>query len=100
MESHLKIRRAIPNDAEALVAIVSQAQRYWGYPPQWVDLFSSDISADTIKNGEVYVAVESEERLGFYIRSDKDLQELWISPAHFGSGVGKELFLHAKNCTQ
>jgi N-acetylglutamate synthase-like GNAT family acetyltransferase len=37
--------------------------------------------------------------LGFYalvIKQEKaELDHMWVAPAHIGSGVGKELFLHA-----
>jgi hypothetical protein len=99
MESHLEIRRALPCDAKALSAIVSEAQRYWGYPQEWIELFTSDlsISEENISNREIYLAEESAQLLGFYVRAGNKLEELWIAPSHFGTGAGKELFLHAKN---
>jgi N-acetylglutamate synthase-like GNAT family acetyltransferase len=47
----------------------------------------------------VYVAESEGNLLGFYaliMREGKaELDHLWVSPPHIGTGVGKQLFLHA-----
>jgi GNAT superfamily N-acetyltransferase len=95
------IRRALPTEAEALTAIAQDAKRYWGYPENWLQLWQDDLTIQTefIEKNPVFVAEDSGQVLGFYalvLGGDKaQLEHLWVAPARIGSGVGKELFLHA-----
>ncbi len=97
----MKIRKAITEDAAALTRIAHDAKRHWGYPEHWLAHWQDDltISPDYIARNPVYVAAGEAELLGFYaliIREDKaELDHLWVTPAHIGTGVGKQLFLHA-----
>jgi GNAT superfamily N-acetyltransferase len=97
----LKIRKASTEDAAALTKIAHEAKRHWGYPEHWINHWQDDltISPDYIAGNEVYVVESEGELLGFYalmIRKEKaELDHMWVAPAHIGSGVGKELFLHA-----
>jgi GNAT superfamily N-acetyltransferase len=94
----VRIRKALAEDAAALKRVVDEARRSSGYPKDWIDLVQRDfsISPEFISTNEIYVAEESGESLGFYVLTGNKLEDLWIAPAHFGTGVGKELFLHAK----
>lgn len=78
--------------------VVDEARRSSGYPKDWMDTVQSDfsISPEFITTSEVYLAEQSAESLGFYVLFGNKLEELWIAPAHLGTGVGKALFLHAK----
>lgn len=95
------IRRALTTETEALTAIAQDAKRYWGYPEHWLKAWQDDLTIrpDFVENNPVYVAEEEGKVLGFYaliLGGDKaELDHLWVAPAHIGSGVGKELFLHA-----
>jgi GNAT superfamily N-acetyltransferase len=95
------IRKATSEDAATLTAIAHDAKRHWGYPEHWIQHWQADltISPDFVRNNPVYVAERAGELLGFYallIRGDQaELDHLWVAPAHIGTGVGKELFLHA-----
>ena len=97
----LRIRKALPEDAATLTTIAHDAKRHWGYPEHWIKHWQDDltISPDFVAANQVYVAERDNELLGFYaliIRQDKaELDHLWVAPAHLGTGVGKELFLHA-----
>jgi GNAT superfamily N-acetyltransferase len=97
----LKIRNAIPEDASALTKIAHDAKRHWGYPEHWIAHWQDDltISPDFVAANQVYVAERDGDLLGFYalvIKHEKaELDHMWVAPAHIGSGVGKELFLHA-----
>ena len=57
------------------------------------------ISPEFVAANQVYVAERDGSLLGFYaliVRDDKaELDHLWVAPEHIGTGVGKELFLHA-----
>ena len=97
----MQIRRASPEDAATLTAIAHDAKRHWGYPEHWIKRWQDDltISPEFVAANQVYVAENEGEVLGFYaliVREDKaELDHLWVAPAHIGSGVGKELFVHA-----
>lgn len=95
------IRRASESDADALTRIAQEAKKHWGYPDHWLKHWQNDltISPDFINANTVNVAEREGELLGFYaLVSGKDkteLDHLWVKPAHIGTGVGKELFIHA-----
>ena len=95
------IRRATVDDAATLTNIAHEAKRYWGYPEHWIKHWESEltISSDFVNENEVYVMAGDEEVRGFYalvVRNDKaELEHLWVAPKHIGTGVGKELFVHA-----
>jgi N-acetylglutamate synthase-like GNAT family acetyltransferase len=97
----LRIRRATTEDAATLTRIAHDAKRHWGYPEHWIEHWQDDltISPDFVAANQVYVAESENELLGFYaliIRKDKaELDHMWVAPAHIGTGVGKELFIHA-----
>jgi hypothetical protein len=92
------IRKARAEEVPLLTKIVNDASRHWGYPEHWIKHSESDpaLSSASLSNNDVYVAEDSGELQGFYLRSpEQTLEQLWVAPAHFGTGVGKELFLHA-----
>lgn len=97
----MRIREASPQEAPTLTQIAHEAKRHWGYPEHWIQHWQADltISSDFIGNNEVYVAEREGEILGFYalvVRYDKaELEHMWVAPGHLGTGVGKELFIHA-----
>ncbi|HYK21166.1 MAG TPA: GNAT family N-acetyltransferase [Pyrinomonadaceae bacterium] len=93
------IRRALPDEAATLTRIALDAQRYWGYPEHWIKHFEPDltISSEFIHENQVYVAEEDGEIRGFYalrVTGNKaELEQLWVMPAHIGTGIGKEMVL-------
>ena len=95
------IRRATAYDSPTLTSIAHDAKRYWGYPEHWIKHWQDEltISDDFVNANEVYVSASDDEVRGFYaliVRDDKaELEHLWVAPKHIGTGVGKELFLHA-----
>ena len=97
----MRIRKASPEDAATVTQIAHDAKRHWGYPEHWIQHWQEDltISEDFVSTNQVFVAEEDVQILGFYaliIRQDKaELDHLWVAPEHIGSGVGKELFIHA-----
>jgi len=97
----VNIRKATAEDAATLTRIALDAKRHWGYPEHWLNHWQADltITPDFIAGTEVYVAESEGDALGFYaliIREDKaELDHLWVAPPHIGTGVGKQLFLHA-----
>ncbi len=99
--SSVIIRQASPNEAAALTQIAHDAKRHWGYPENWIQHWQADltISPDFISNNEVYVAQREDEIIGFYalVLGDRraELEHMWVAVGHIGTGVGKELFVHA-----
>jgi GNAT superfamily N-acetyltransferase len=97
----LIIRKAITEETPVLTQIAHDAKRHWGYPESWINHWQNDltISPEFVAANQVYVAERDGELLGFYaliLRGEKaELDHLWVAPAYMGTGVGKELFLHA-----
>lgn len=97
----LIIRPAAKDEAARLSEIARDAKRYWGYPEHWIKHWQDDltISPDFVATNQVFLAERDDQILGFYaliIRQEKaELEHMWVAPEHIGSGVGKELFIHA-----
>jgi predicted GNAT family acetyltransferase len=95
------IRPALSDEAAALTQITHDAKRHWGYPEHWIQHWQADltISPDFISNNQVYVAESEGKVIGFYalVLRDKraELEHMWVAASHIGTGVGKELFVHA-----
>jgi N-acetylglutamate synthase-like GNAT family acetyltransferase len=95
------IRRATVDDTATLTNIAHDAKRYWGYPEHWIKHWQDEltISNDFVSENEVYLLACEDEVRGFYalvVRNDKaELEHLWVARQHIGTGVGKELFIHA-----
>jgi len=98
----LQIRRATPDEAEALTALAHTAKRHWGYPEEWIDHWRTDltITSDFIADNEVFVATIDNEIAGCcaLVLSEKlsELEHMWIDPKHMRKGIGRTLFEHAK----
>ncbi|MEK6280653.1 MAG: GNAT family N-acetyltransferase [Acidobacteriota bacterium] len=97
----MQIRKASPIDADVLTQIALDAKRQWGYPEHWMKHWQADltISTDYLTKNHVFVAESDGRIVGFYalvFRKDKaELDHMWVAPEHMGTGVGKELFIHA-----
>src|SRR5688572_22647309 len=97
----MRIRRAAPENISRLTEIAHEAKRHWGYPEHWIKHWQDEltISEDFVAANQVFLAEENDEILGFYaliVRHGKaELDHLWVAPDHIGSGVGKQLFIHA-----
>lgn len=95
------IRRATVDDTATLTNLAHAAKRYWGYPESWIKQWQHEltISNDFVIENEVYLLASDDEVRGFYalvVRNEKaELEHLWVTPRHIGTGVGKKLFIHA-----
>ena len=95
------IRPAVKEEAAKLSEIALEAKRFWGYPEHWIKHWQADLtlSPEYLTTNPVFLAEKDEQILGFYaliIREEKaELDHLWVAPQHIGSGVGKQLFVHA-----
>src|ERR1700686_673241 len=99
---NVQIRRARPDEADALTEIAHAAKRHWGYPENWIEHWKADltITPEFIANHEMYVAMIQEEVVGccaiVFSDGPAELEHMWIRPQHMGTGCGRALFLHAK----
>ncbi len=97
----IKIREAVSDDAEALSQITRQAKAYWGYPEELMELWRADllVRPEFIERHIVYCAEHKSELIGFYALTGSDvvreLDHMWVVPAHMGQKVGQRLFEHA-----
>ena len=97
----LTIRPALTTEADVLTQIAQDAKRYWGYPEHWLKVWQDDLTIrpEFVDQNPVYVAETEGSVVGFYAltlgQEKAQLDHMWVAPAHIGSGVGKELFLHA-----
>jgi N-acetylglutamate synthase-like GNAT family acetyltransferase len=95
------IRRALTSEAETLTQIAHDAKRHWGYPDHWLKHWQNDltISPGYLEANQVFLAEKEDQIVGFYAlivaQAKAELDHLWVAPAHIGTGVGKELFIHA-----
>jgi hypothetical protein len=64
----IEIRKARPDESETLTQIAHAAKRYWGYPEQWITLWSDEltITPEAITYNERYVAIDAGKMIGFY----------------------------------
>jgi len=98
----LEIRRATPDQAEALTALAHAAKRHWGYPEEWINHWRTDltITADFIAHNEVFVATIEGEIAGCcaLVLSETltELEHMWIDPKHMSKGIGRSLFEHTR----
>lgn len=97
----IDIRRAVAADAQTLTEIALAAKRHWGYPEDWMRLWTPalTITPELIASLEVWLAAQTDEVLGFCALRCKGhratLEHLWIRPEHLRQGVGTRLFEHA-----
>ena len=99
---NISIRRARPDEAGVLTEIAHAAKRHWGYPENWMQHWKADLTMtpEFIAANEMYVAMIDEEVVGCCAiacgEGMAELEHMWIRPQHMGTGVGRALFLHAK----
>ena len=98
----MKIRKASTEDYPTLTRLAHEAKRHWGYPEHWIKHWEQalTITPEYIASNQVFVAEDDDERiLGFYAlvvsQALAELDHMWVSPEHMGTGVGKALFIHA-----
>jgi len=97
------LRRAIPEDADTLAAILRAAMR--GAMPGLPELHTPEkdrwfLREVVLPNEEVWVAEVDERPVGFAALGSRDgedyLQHIYVAPEHQGSGLGTQLLDRAK----
>jgi GNAT superfamily N-acetyltransferase len=107
------IRQAKIQEAEILTKISFRSKGYWGYPEEFFDIWSNEltISSDYIQNNDVFVFENDGEIIGYYaivelkddievsgIRISKGywLEHMFIEPWGIGKGIGTKMFDHLR----
>ena len=96
-----RIRRARPDEANALSALAARSKAHWGYDAAFMARVQDAMTlrAEDVDRHEVWVLEsESGTPIGYHrvIPGDPaELEDLWVEPAAIGSGVGRRLFDHA-----
>lgn len=97
----IHIRRALPEEADALTQIALSAKAHWGYSERWMKIWTPllTITPEFISGADVWVAEVNSELAGFHAlilaKQRVNLEHLWILPAYMGKGIGRALFEHA-----
>ena len=97
----MKVRPAKPEEATVLTRLAHESKSHWGYPDNWISHWKDalTITPEYIQTNQVLVAEEGESIIGFYALTVSggraELDHMWVSPDRMGTGVGKELFVHA-----
>lgn len=103
-------RNARANEANALTQLTLASKRYWGYPEEWISIWTDEltISSEYIEKNWVVVAEEKAEVLGYASVFEYDtthivkageqmisggffLDYLFIHPSHIKKGIGEKL---------
>jgi len=99
---NIQIRRATPDESNALTAIAHAAKRHWKYPEKWIEIWRPELTIppEFIANNEVFVALIDGEMVGccalVLSESLAELEHMWIDPQQMGRGAGRALFEHTK----
>jgi GNAT superfamily N-acetyltransferase len=97
----VSIQSALPTDAQRLTAVAHAAKRHWGYSDELIALWQADLTVtpEYIASHPVFCAMLDGEIVGFYALLHQgnsfELDHMWVTPQHIGTGVGKLLFDHA-----
>lgn len=95
------IRLARPVDAEAVALVYLSARRAAGdyFPPSVHDddtEFLPHLLADAFPSGEIWLAERASQAVGMLVLRDHLLDQLFVTPAAQGTGVGTALLRHAQ----
>lgn len=107
------IRLAKIQEAEMLTKISFSSKGYWGYPKEFYDIWTDEltIGPDYIKNNDVFVYENDGAINGYYsivelkddievsgVRISKGfwLEHMFIEPRSIGKGIGTKMFAHLR----
>lgn len=107
------IRQAKAREAEILTGISFSSKGYWGYPKEFYDIWSGEltISADYIRKNDVFVYEDDGDILGYYsiveLKTDIEiagvrifkgfwLEHMFVEPGSIGKGIGTRMFDHLR----
>lgn len=97
----VRIRRALPHEAEALNGVIARSKRYWGYDPSFVEAYRSFLSlspeeilhhsVSCAQVGDTIAGILSLKQAG---HAEIELSHLFVEPLFIGQGIGKLLWQH------
>lgn len=96
-----RIREAVPSDAAELTAIAFAAKRHWGYPEEWIDLWTDELTVEEeyVEANRVFVATDGAGILGWCAVAEQQgqywIDYCWVLPDAAGKGIGRQLVRHA-----
>ena len=96
------IRRAQPEEAEALTELIMRSKAQWGYDAAFLEACRADltlrpesITRDYVVCAEVGGVVAGVAHVLMQDDGEAYLDDLFVEPAYMGQGVGKLLWGHA-----
>jgi len=97
----IALRRARPEEADALTALAIRSKAHWGYDADFMQRCIPELRItpeDLAHAAAAYVAEERDGPSGVYIlivrETTPTLSNLWIDPPAIGRGVGRRLWEH------
>lgn len=107
------IRPARLAEAEALTKISFDSKGYWGYPKEYFEIWSSELTLNAayIENNAVFVFEKDVTIIGYYslveLKDDIEvsgifikkgfwLEHMFVDPGSIGKGVGSKMFIHLR----
>jgi GNAT superfamily N-acetyltransferase len=96
-----RIRRALPDEADALTALAARSKAHWGYDAGFMERIRDAMALDPhdVETDEVWVLEDGAAGVvGFHrvIAGDPaEVEDLWVEPDAMGAGHGRRLFEHA-----
>ncbi len=99
--SAITITQASPDEAPILKQIAIAAKRYWHYADHLIEQWAATpiITAAAIERDLVFTARVDKQPIGWYRlivdRRPAILEDLWVTPAWIGHGIGRALLTHA-----
>ena len=96
-----RIRRARPEEADALRALAHRSKAHWPYSREFLERVRPmlQLSPDDVREHEVWVLEVDGLVAGWHrvtLHGDRaELEDLWLEPPMIGTGRGRGLFEHA-----
>ena len=96
-----RIRRARPDEADALSALAARSKAHWGYDADFLERVrdAMTLRGEDVDQHEVWMLESADGTpIGYHrvIPGDPaELEDLWVDPSSIGSGAGRRLFTHA-----
>ncbi len=97
----VRIRRALPEEANVLTELIMRAKGYWGYDQSFLELSrpvlmltSESIERDPVHCAEVGDTIAGVSHLQRVNEAEACLVSLFVEPAFIGQGIGGLLWRH------
>ncbi|MFK7908863.1 MAG: GNAT family N-acetyltransferase, partial [Chitinophagales bacterium] len=99
----ITIQKAIEEDAQRLTGIALSAKRHWGYPEEWIALWTEGLTIGSayILQNQVFTAICEGKVIAFTALVEREdsyeIEHLWVLPKYMGLEIGQKLVLYLKN---